>query len=445
MVLSRFRRRFAGLVLPASLALSGLLLGVTPALPSLSLPSAGMVARQIDTSVDGQQTLELPFVATHVALHWRGAGDAHVSLAFAISPGNFGAEVPLTLDDLPDPAPDAETDTPVIWTGGARWVRITSDQPIAQLTVVAMDMSSGPALAVSPPVADGAVGQPPIITRAQWGADESLRFDAAGHEIFPASYFPLQQFIVHHTAGRNDDPDPAATIRAIYYDHAVVRDYGDIDYNYLIDQQGRIYEGRRARSYAPGEVPTEEDVAGNLVRGTHSVGFNPGSMGIALLGNFQTQKPTAAALASLTWLLAWAAERHGLDPTATHLYVNGETGATKTLPVIAGHRDVNATACPGDDFYPMLPALRTAVAARIAAMTGPSVDHTAPTVATFGPMEPATTGAASLHFGLTFSEPVTGLTMSDFGVSGSSTGWSVSGLSGAAAAYTVTLSAAAPT
>jgi hypothetical protein len=437
-------RRFALLVLPASLVLSTLTLTATPFLPTAVNAPTDVVARDVVTSVDHQRTVELPFVASHVALHWAGAPDAIVSVAFAAVEGAFGPEIPLEADAGDGPHAD-ETYAPVQWTGGARYARITSDRPLARITVVAMQEPASVPPAAGGSVVEAAVGQHVIITRAGWGANEAYRFDSGGNQIFPPSYFPLQQFIVHHTAGRNNDPDPAATIRAIYYDHAVLRGYGDIDYNFLIDEAGRIYEGRRARTYAPGEIPTSEDVAGNLVRGSHSVGFNPGSLGVALLGTFTSQDATPAARASLTWLLAWAAERHGIDPTATHLYVNAETGAQKTLPRIAGHRDVNATACPGTVFYGTLPALRTAVKARIAASTGPAVDHAPPTVATFAPLGPASTGALSLHIGLTFSEPITGLTSSDLSVSGTSSGWSVTGIAGAAAAYTVTVSATTPT
>jgi fibronectin type 3 domain-containing protein len=49
---------------------------------------------------------------------------------------------------------------------------------------------------------------------------------------------------------------------------------------------------------------------------------------------------------------------------------------TQSLPNIIGHRDVNATECPGDTFYKTLPAVRTTVAARVASGT----DSNPPTV-----------------------------------------------------------------
>jgi len=437
-------RRFLGAVLPASIVLSGLTMAATPSLPSDAVRPIGVIGREITISVDGQRTVALPFAASHVALHWPGARDARVSIAFAAAEGAFGPDIPVELDDVAE-APDAnETYGFVLWADGARSARITSDRPLPRVSVLAMAQREGVA-AAGGSVVEAAVGQHAVITRAGWGADESLRFDAGGHETWPPMFSPLQQFIIHHTAGRNHDPDPAATIRAIYYEHAIARGLGDIDYNYLIDEAGNIYEGRRARAYAPGEIPTSEDAAGNVVRATHAAGFNPGSLGIVLLGTLTSRDATPAARAALTWLLSWAAERHGIDPTASHLYINTETGTETTLPRIAGHRDVNETACPGTVFYRSLPALRAAIARRIAAGTGSDADHIAPRVATFAPLGPPSTGAASLHFGLTFSEPVSDLRPSDLALSGTSRGWTVTGVFGSAAAYTVTVSAGAPT
>ena len=289
--------------------------------------------------------------------------------------------------------------------------------------------------------ADAAMTMPPIISRAEWGANESYRFNSGGYEIFPSTYYPLQKVIVHHTASRNDDPDPEATIRAIYYMHAVSRGWGDIDYNFLIDWQGRIYEGRHSRHYTAGEPITGEDLAGNVARGAHAKGFNDGTVGIALLGNFQKILPPAAQRAALEKLIAWKLERHGINPLGAGTYTNPNLGTTLYLQNISGHRNVNPTDCPGDTFYNWFPTLRQNVANRIAATTGSTVDHTAPAVISLKPMVPSTTGATSIPFGLLFKEPVTGLTAADFSVGGTSPGWTIASVTGKASGYTITLDA----
>ena len=445
-------RRSRGAILPAAFLIAGQLLFAhsvlaMPAQPAPQVDASGpigVVAREVQTSIEHQRTVELPIAASHVAIHWHASPAASITLAFATVTGDFGAEIPVELDEGGGATGgDGTTYGSVTWAGGARWVRVTSDQRIDRLTIVAMD-STGAGASVGAGAVDAAMAQSAVISRAAWGANESLRLDAAGHEHWPRAFYPVQKFFVHHSAGRNADPNPAATVRAIYYDHTVIRGWGDIGYNFLIDEAGRIYEGRFTRTYAAGEVPTEEDLAGNVVRGGHATGFNDGSMGIALLGTFTSQQPTAAARATLERLLAWEAERHGINPQGSGMYTNPVTGLQKNLANISGHRDANLTSCPGDALYAALPSLRVAVANRIAAASGSAVDHTAPVVASFVPMATDPTGSHHIDFGLIFREPVTGLSQSDFAVSGTSGGWSVSGLQGSGAVYTVTVSADQP-
>jgi N-acetylmuramoyl-L-alanine amidase/Bacterial Ig-like domain len=422
--------------LAACLALAGLLVALLPALPAIASGPVKVRARDVTTSVDSVRLVRLPIEASHVVLHWTGATDAQVKVAFGETAATLGG------DDAVDPdedAPPGEAFSDVLSTGGARYVRVTTDQPLASLTITAIDATDHrPGLHLTPPVADAAVGQPTIISRAAWGADESYRLDSGGHERFATGYFPLQKAIVHHTAGRNNDPNPEATIRAIYYDHAVLRGYGDIDYNYLIDWQGRIYEGRHSRDYGGGPITTE-DLAGNQVRGSHSKDFNDGTVGIVLLGTFTSVLPPAAQRNALINLLAWKLERHGINPLGASTYVNPQLGTSKYLYNISGHRDVNATACPGNAFYATFPQLRQQVADRIAATTGSTVDHTAPGVLTMAPMVPDPTGALTIPVGLIFKEPVTGLDASDFTVGGTSPGWTIKSITGKASVYQVNL------
>jgi hypothetical protein len=67
----------------------------------------------------------------------------------------------------------------------------------------------------------------------------------------------------------------------------------------------------------------------------------------------------------LETLLASLASRHGLDPQGQAHYVNPVSGATKDIAVVSGHRDWEATACPGGKLYAQLPAIRAEVARRM--------------------------------------------------------------------------------
>ena len=89
-----------------------------------------------------------------------------------------------------------------------------------------------------------ALEAPVIVPRSGWGADESYRF-SAGSEIWPRQLEHYVKVIVHHTVTSDGADDVAAVIQAIYYYHAVTLGWGDIGYNFLIDQAGTIYEGGR--------------------------------------------------------------------------------------------------------------------------------------------------------------------------------------------------------
>jgi hypothetical protein len=464
------RHHLAALVASVSVAVGGLL--AMPGLPRLVAGPVDVQAAQVAAAMDRTTTTEvaLPFGASDVTLRWHGNPDARVSIQLGTEPNAFGEVIPVAADEAglggagrdedvgagsggaSQSVADAETQGAVIWSGGARYVRVIADRPLGRVTVVGFKSDGTPRMVIArdgDAADDGtavraAVDEPPIVTREQWGANESYRFDYAHNETWPASYFPLQVMIVHHTAGRNNDPNPAATIRAIYYDDAILRGWGDMGYNFLIDAQGHIYEGRHARSYAPGEPHDGEDLAGNVARGAHAKGFNSGSLGIVLLGTFDTVQPTAAARTALEKLLAWESGRHGINPTTASTYVNPDLGTTASLNHISGHRNVNNTDCPGALFYPTFPQLRTAVASRIAATLG-SADTTPPAVDTFTPLATDPTGGKTIDFGLVFSEPVTGLAAEDFTIGGTSTGWSVGKVSGVGSGYTVSVSATDPT
>ena len=209
--------------------------------------------------------------------------------------------------------------------------------------------------------------QPPIVTRAQWGADESLRCSPDGTPKSSWSFYPTGKLIVHHTVTANNDPDPAATVRAIYVYHVQGRGFIDIAYNFLIDASGTIYKGRYSgpNGTCSSDSPTGEDPLGRGVTGAHTGGWNSGTMGIAILGTYTSTPITPPARAALVEHLAWESERHFLDPLATTTFTNPASGTTRTAPNVSGHRDWTATQCPGGALYAQLPAIRQEVAARV--------------------------------------------------------------------------------
>lgn len=233
------------------------------------------------------------------------------------------------------------------------------------------------------PAASAELAQPAVITRAQWGADESWRFNADGSETWAPAFYPTQKLVVHHTATKNDDPDPAATVRAIYRYHAIDKGWGDIGYNFLVDAQGRVYKGRWSApaGSTTGDTTTGEDADGNGVTAAHVSGSNSGTMGVAVLGDYEKAQLPSAARSTLVDHLAWEAQRHGLDPEATSTYVNPVNGTTKDIENISAHKDWGSTLCPGRNLYSQLDSIRSDVAAATAA-DGSSGEEPAPTTET---------------------------------------------------------------
>ncbi|MFE1443250.1 N-acetylmuramoyl-L-alanine amidase [Streptomyces sp. NPDC058739] len=208
--------------------------------------------------------------------------------------------------------------------------------------------SSAPAETTSP-----APTAPAIVSRADWGADESLVKD-------PAEYISkVEALFVHHTAGTNDYTcaESPAIIRAILVYHVQTNGWNDVGYNFFVDKCGTVFEGRAGG-------------ADRRVRGAHTYGFNGVSSSISLLGDYENGgTPTPAALSAVADVAAWKLGLDGVDPQArVTLTAAGDTGVYKTgeratLNTISGHRDGYATLCPGQKLYDELPAIRTQAAA----------------------------------------------------------------------------------
>lgn len=133
-------------------------------------------------------------------------------------------------------------------------------------------------LTVRPPIS-----LPTYVSRAGWGADESYRYNPDGTLDTPPEFFPVQTLTVHHTGFDDTQPDPAATIRAIYYTQAVENDWGDVGYQLFIDDQGRVYEGTYSDPdpvpvYGPERLP---DGRPQMVNGAHVGGSTPATSACA--------------------------------------------------------------------------------------------------------------------------------------------------------------------
>lgn len=154
----------------------------------------------------------------------------------------------------------------------------------------------------------------------------------------------IKELVVHHTAVQvtGDTRSGAERVRALYQYHSVNRGWGDIGYHYIVDEQGQIYEGKEGGPFV---------VAG------HAYCNNVGTIGIALLGNFELEQPSQAQIQSLQWLLKDLATQYDIDLTKSTTFHG------KTKPPIIGHRDLLDTDCPGYYAYGLLDQIRANVKA----------------------------------------------------------------------------------
>jgi len=302
---------------------------------------------------DGTRTFQLEAPFSAIAPIWSGEADTDVLIELSVSIDGITWSDPVTVGeashDAGPPDRDGRRFGELQLAEGASFVRYQSLNSRGELITVpglafaCIDSTAGPAWADAvggDQDATTGVWQPPIISRAAWGANESYRFDENGVVWWPLAYQTVEHVIVHHTVTPNFQ-DPLVAMRAIYYYHAVERGWGDIGYNYLVDQMGNVYEGR---------------YGGENVVGGHAYQYAHGSSGIGLLGDFSAIQTTPEAQAGLVWIAAWAARN--LDP-----YGLADFHETAALPTICGHRDVLDETCPGDGLYGQLDTIRDQVAA----------------------------------------------------------------------------------
>jgi hypothetical protein len=182
--------------------------------------------------------------------------------------------------------------------------------------------------------------KPVIYSRAQWGANESLRDKGSLH------YFEIHAGFVHHTVNANgySRSEVPGILRGIYAYHTQSRGWSDVGYNFLVDRFGRIWEGRAGGVDRP-------------VVGAHTLGYNDYAFAMSAIGNYETARPSKAVLQAYGSLFAWKLSLHGIDASSTKQVVGPDT-----FQAINGHRDAGSTACPGKYLYAKIPKIRTLAA-----------------------------------------------------------------------------------
>ncbi len=345
----------------AGAASSGLLLSLGLSAGQAPAQTPGRVPRTLSAAGRAGAVQRPGFRVHHLGITWSGPADpGQLRLHY---PDGWRTDSRLRGRDTG--GHDSGQHTSLLYVGDADAYQLVPGDGVRDVQVYAINTVDGPTARQASEDIRQIHGWR-YLSRAGWGADESLRFGPDGTEIFPPAFYDVQTLTVHHTVTLNSDPDPAATVRAIYFLHAVTNTWGDIGYHLLIDDAGVVYEGRHS---GPDTVPVfgPRQVGPNpsMCNAAHVAGFNAGNVGVALLGDLTATSPTPAARRSLVAVLAVLSKVTDLDPLGTTSYVNPISGATRTVPTIAGHRDWAATECPGNTFYPLLPEVRRDVAAAL--------------------------------------------------------------------------------
>ncbi len=202
--------------------------------------------------------------------------------------------------------------------------------------------------------------KPSVIGRSQWGA-----IPRGG-----AATSTVSHLIVHHEFGSNTSSDWAARVRSIQNFHINGNGWSDIGYNFLVDPNGVVYEGR---------------AGGDNAIGAHFCGRNRNTMGVCMLGDYSTVTPTTATQNSLKRLLAWKADKENINPLGSSFHYS----VNRALTHISGHRDAGCSACPGNGGYATLGGIRSGVDLLVSngcsgGGTPPSSDTTPPTTTISG-------------------------------------------------------------
>jgi flagellar hook assembly protein FlgD len=309
----------------------------------LSAPAVAGAAdvRLASLPVSGSAPLRAPFAFDLVGARWSGRG--HVELRSRTSAGAWTEWRALTPGEDARPGSGVSVAEPV-WTGAGRLVQLRSTGAVRALRAIVVNGGPGPSAPAQ--LAPASVATAPVIhTRAEWGADESMR---RANPLYAPS---VHMLFVHHTDTTNDysESQVPAILRSIYTYHVRANGWNDIGYNYLVDRFGQIWEGRYG------------GITQNVV-GAQTLGFNTGSVGIAYIGDGRTTALTDAARAALVSLISWRLDMAHVDPRSTTPMVSGgnpkyAAGTQVTLRAVSGHRDGTLTDCPGDTIYAELPQI----------------------------------------------------------------------------------------
>ncbi len=244
--------------------------------------------------------------------------------------------------DATDGADQVATEPFVLTGADAVEVATVAGAPVAAELVV----HTSAVVAADAQASDLAWDSPRILSRKAWQANEAI-------VKLPYERGEVTGAMIHHTAGTNDytAAQVPAILRSIQAYHVNGRGWKDMGYNVLVDKFGRAWEGRGGG-------------VNQAIAGGHGFGeTNYRTFGISLMGDYGKVQPSAAMLESANQVIAWKLQMHEVDPFGETFGSGGQDGGSTWLPAISGHRDENATLCPGQHVYAKMGQIRTRVKA----------------------------------------------------------------------------------
>ncbi|XP_046374928.2 peptidoglycan-recognition protein SC2-like isoform X2 [Haliotis rufescens] len=156
---------------------------------------------------------------------------------------------------------------------------------------------------------------PRIISREEWGA----RSPSSITNLTAAARYAF----IHHGESRtcSGQSSCSAIVRSYQNYHMDTNGWTDIGFNFLIGEDGNVYEGR-----------------GWDREPAYTRGYDSDSLGFCMIGNFTTHVPNSAALNTLKDLIACGVNM----------------GKIRCSYILRGHRDMGNTDCPWTALYNLI-------------------------------------------------------------------------------------------
>ncbi|XP_053329406.1 peptidoglycan-recognition protein SC2-like isoform X2 [Spea bombifrons] len=158
-------------------------------------------------------------------------------------------------------------------------------------------------------------GCPTILSKSAWGGRRGT--------CTTRLRTPVKNVIIHHTAGASCSSRPACIgqAKATQNFHINTNRWCDVGYNFLVGEDGAVYEGR-----------------GWTIHGAHAINYNSVSIGISVMGTFTKRAPNANALNAIKSLISCGVSK----------------GFIRRDYILMGHRKVYKTECPGNELYKII-------------------------------------------------------------------------------------------